>query len=90
MNIKAELVLRPCTPEDLTHWHLGTRTTLMRQRFYVRTDNKLECYVLSQFSDKRTVLQFMEEGRLFIPAMEDLNGTTTGVVIEQIPATAAA
>jgi len=90
MNIKAELILRPCTPEDLVHWYEGERTTLSRQRFYVRTNNKLECYTISHFSDKRTVLQFMNENRLFIPATEDLAGTHTGTVLQDIAEYAAA
>jgi hypothetical protein len=82
-TITAELTLRPCTPEDLTQWIEGERNTLMRQRFYVRTDNKLECYTLANYSDKRAVYQFMQEGRLYIPCIEDLDGTYTGKVISE-------
>jgi hypothetical protein len=89
-TITAELTLRPCTPEDLVQWQEGERKTMSRQRFYIRTDNKLECYTLSNFSDKRTVLQFMNEGRLYIPCIEDLEGNYTGsVVSEHQPADAA-
>lgn len=90
MKLKAEIVLRPCTPEDLVHWHQGERVTLSRQRFYVRIDNKLECYTISHFSDKRTIMQFINEGRLFIPATEDLAGKHTGKVLEEIAADQAA
>lgn len=90
MRITAELKMRACTPADLVHWEEGMRHTLSRQRFYIRTDDKLECYTLSNFSDKRTVLQFINEGRCFIPCIEDLDGTTTGrVVAEEVDAAAA-
>jgi hypothetical protein len=91
MKITAELLLRQCTPDDLVQWQEGERKTLSRQRFYIRTDNKLECYTLSNFSDKRTVLQFINEGRCFIPVIEDLDpNTCSGRVVAEHPEVAAA
>lgn len=89
-TITAQLILRQCTAEDLVRWIEGERATMMRQRFYIRTDDKLECYTLSNFSDKRTVHQFMQEGRLYIPCIEDLDGTHTGKVLAEQSTSAAA
>ena len=79
--IKAEVIMRLVTGEDFVYWQDGERTILHRQRIYVRTDNKLECYTPSQWSDKSVLRQLIHEGRVFIPAQEDLSGTTTGRVI---------
>lgn len=89
-TITAELTLRQCTAEDLVRWQDGERKNMLRQRFYIRTDDKLECYTLSNFSDKRMVSQFMQEGRLFIPCIEDLDGNHTGRIIADSTAQAAA
>lgn len=83
-TITAELTLRECAADDLTQWIDGERHTLMQQRFYIlMPDNTLECYTLKNYSDKATVYQFMLEGRLYIPAIEDLDGTTTGKVLSK-------
>jgi hypothetical protein len=81
--LTAEIKLRPCTAHDLVHMQAGERITLSRQRFYVRTDDKLECYTLSQFSDKTTLKELAAQKRLWLPVQEDLDGNHTGRVISE-------
>lgn len=81
--LTAEIKLRPCTPQDLVHMQAGERITLSRQRFYVRTDDRLECYTLSQFSDKQSLRELADQNRLWIPVLEDLDGKHTGRVIAE-------
>lgn len=87
--ITAEVKMRPVTGDDLVHWELGEKTILHRQRIYVRTDDKLECYTVSQWSDKQALKQLIRAGRVYIPAQEDLAGTTTGRVVSGVNAAAA-
>lgn len=90
--LTAAIKLRRATPEDLVHWESGERITLSRQRFWVQTDQRLECYTLSQYSDKRTVLELMIDGRIWVPAGASLNLPTDGEVlsIEEVVDTVAA
>lgn len=80
--LTAQVKLRPATYDDLAHWEEGIKTTLTRQRFFVRMpDDKLECYTLEQFSDKHQVKEMIDHGRVYVFCGSSLVHDTDGKVI---------
>ena len=79
--ITAEVKLRPASYADLVHWEDGIKTTLSKQQFFVSMpDGKLECYTLEQYSDKKLVVQLIDEGRVYVLCGSSLVHAVDGVI----------